>query len=1769
MPESEQFLKYVLEKEIHTGFQSSVYSGYDSNHTRIIVKSLRTEHPSEEQEACLKQEYDFLKKLNGDGSVEVYAYQNLLNKNSIIMEAFGTHTLKEYLSEKKKIDIKEFLIIAINIADELEKIHKHNIIHKDIHPNNILINVKDKEIKIIDFGIATILLHENPELINAANFGEGNISYISPEQTGRMNRGIDYRTDFYSLGIVFYQLVTGNLPFDTGDIAEIIHDHIVTIPKTPHEVDATIPVPISRIIMKLIEKIPEERYQTLYGLKEDLRYCQEQLRLKNEIANFPIGKKDVSKHFKISEKIYGRDEEVASLISTFEEACQGKINLALVSGYSGVGKSTLVHELYRPLVIKRGNFIFGKFDQFKKNAPYSAFIQAFEDFTNQLLTKEKKEIEFWRERIQLAIGDNGQVILDVVPMLASIIGKQKTLPILGPTESQNRFTLVFQNFVHALTMDEHPLVIFLDDLQWADLPSIKLIESLMINSESRHLLLICAYRDNEVDENHILMHLIANLKKRDISIKNISVKPLGINDVQQLLLDNLHQLKENITLFADVIYEKTQGNPFFLTQFLQALYKENFIFFNEKEGRWFWDIEQVQNMISSYNVIELMSKKINQLSNDTQHVLMLAACLGNQFDLHTLSIINEKSSRQTAQELWQAIELGLIKPKGDNYRIASNFENAKINYRFLHDRIQQAAYSLIGEHERNALHLKIGRILLKDTPLNTLNDVVIDIVNHINLGEDLIIDGDEKLNVIELNYMAGMKAKTATAYKAAMNYFKNAIRLLKENAWETNYSLTLSIYTAATENAYLAHEFQELELYSNEIFKNAHSSLDKIPAYEIKILHLASQDKPNESFALARSVLESFGVVIPKKDINKFEIFLADLKVKFALLFMNKKKLENLPKITDPTLTAVMRILTCIYMTTLSRYPKIFLIISLKTIGYSIKHGITKYTAMSYMGYALLLWSRNKIKSSYEFSQLALESCERFEAQDEQAKVLYSFNIAISHWRNPLQESIAGLNNAIQMLLSAGSLEHAGFAMFFHDFDIIAYKNRLKSTEIEINKHVRLLHSLGVMNVELYEKINHQFVINMMGDVKNALEFSGPMFDEKKMMPKIIAESMYGCFVILTHYKMVLHYLLGDIKNAYQEACKIRIYSNQPMGTYLSARTYFYRALIGLAFYPQATVSTRKNILKSVRKIQRKFKIWSTHSPSNFSHNYKLIAAEISRLFNDNAKATQYYNEAIQLAAKNNFLLDEAIAYELSAKYFLSQEKQSISKIYMNEAYACYKQWGAQAKVQHLEEHYGELISVNMPSLDAMLKSDSVFSPQWGINLSLDLSAIIKANLAIASEIELDSLLKKLMSLVMQSGGAQSGFLLLQENGQWQIQAQKNPQKDEVITLQSASIEDMLPTSIINYVVRTKQGLALDNALTSQLFSNDPYIQKNRTRSILVLPLVKQENLIGILYLENNLTTKAFTKQRADLLTLLSAQFAISIENVKFFTEIKALNETYSRFVPKEFLRLLNKKKIIDIALGDQIQVEMTVMFCDIRGFTSLSEQMTPQENINFINAFFAHLTPAITKHNGFIVTYIGDAIMAIFPSNADDALHGAIDLFELLDHYNKERALKNRVSIEIGVGLNLGRLMLGTVGDSFHMEGTVISDAVNIASRVEELTKKFHAPLLITETVYNKLTNPEHFSIRKLGNNIVKGKSKAINIYEVFSHESPDQLFLKNLRKENFERAVALFDDNAIDEAYAIFKAILLTNRLDLPAKFYLNKCAKALGIAHQIVKN
>lgn len=1757
---------YNIVQQIYEDSNALIYRGYrDADKKPVVIKLLKAEYPSLNEVSQFKYEYELMSSLKGEGSVICYGLEPYENSFLMIMEQFGTASLKEVLA-KGSLAIPEFLDVASKLVDAIEKIHQHNIIHKDINPSNILWDEKNRQIKIIDFGSATLLAHEEPELTNVKS-SPGMLPYLSPEQTGKMNRGVDYRTDFYSLGIVFYEMITGKQPFEVTDMLELIHAHIARMPASPSQLNPAIPQTLSNIIFKLMSKSAENRYQSSYGIKSDIEHCLQEIKAAGKISEFKIGEHDVSSTFSISEKLYGRENEVAVLLESFNRASNDGIEIILVSGHPGVGKSRLIHEIHKPVVEKKGYFIFGKYDQFKHNIPYSAITQAFEELVNQMLSTKEDVIANWRERILNAVGKNAKVIMDVIPSLVEIIGPQPPVAELGSIETQNRFNLVFRSFVQALSSEEHPLAVFLDDLQWADNPSLNLIETILKYIDSKYVLIIGAYRDNEVSPTHPLMSMIKENEKHGITPKKIDLMPLHKKDIDQLLMDTLHSNEQDVAPLSQICFEKTHGNPFFLIQFLKLLHKENLITFDANKGKWTWDITSIKQKGFTDNVVEFMAKKVSELPTSTQHVLQLAACLGNRFDIDSLSTIAEESPPQVSEELWPALQEGLVIPLNDAYKYIEYSSKENAMYQFLHDRVQQAAYELTEEKDLQEIHLNIGRLLLKkhESEKNT-TEYALDIANHFNMGISLITDPKEKEETAKFNLIAGQRAKQCIAYEQALMYFKNGISLLKENCWDSQYDLTLSLYNEAAESAYLSKDFDSMNNFIDIVVKKSKNTLDKTKVYLIKISHYTIQEKLREVVKIAVKALKSLGMPITSNP-GRLRVLWTYLITRWQMRGKTADIIFKNETITDdPYATAIIKLMTSSFSASYLINENLTAMYELTSCPYALRLGNTQDSAVVYLGYGIILCTVfHEVEKGYQYAKLALKIVNRLKFSETKPLLTMVFHSIMAHWRRPVSESIPALKQTLQDALEIGDLVVASSCAFSYIATLFYAGKELKMISEEAKNYSHFLLTINDKTYRNFVIIIWRTVLRLLNYSEDEIAKLGAQLDDEKIVKTFIEKHDNEGLCLFYIHKAYYYYMRGDYAKALEFTDPAIFYSRLIQGK----EFYFLPSLIYIEAYQSATAKEKLVLLKKIKENLHHLKIWAKESPSNYLHKYQLACAEYARLWKRKNQAAKLYNSAISLAKKNGYLQDEALANELAAKFYLAQDNDAltsfIAKGYINNAYYCYSHWGAILKTNELENKYPRLLAQEAESILETKLTSSVKTSgksQKQMKEFLDLAAIMKAAQTISRELELDELLRKMIQIVIENAGAQKGFLLLEKERKWLIEAAGEVDKTPVV-LQSLSGENLLPTSIINYVIHSKKTVLIDDATHYDLFLSDPYIIHTQPKSILCVPLLNQSALSGILYLENNLAVNAFTRERVGVVNLLSSQIITSVDNARLYYNTKLLNKAYARFVPEEFLSLLGKKDIVNIELGNQIQKEMSVLVCDIRNFTTLSEKMTPKENIDFINAFLSHMSPIINQQHGFIDKYIGDAIMALYPeaSHPDDALDSAIAMLQALETFNQERMGAGLSPVGIGIGVNSGLLMLGTIGAAHRMEGTVISDAVNLAFRIQNLTKTYQTPILITEETYKKLKHPNFYCVRKIDTVLVKGKLNLITIYEVFDNDPEALIALKSQMLHEFEDGVDLFQKQKYSDALAVFKKIFKLNPHDLPASLYIQRCQEILS--------
>ncbi len=1517
---------YQITEKVYSGVNTVIYRGiWEKHNLPVVVKMPIAEYPTLEEITRLRHEYKIRKPLREITEI-INSYRTETHQNGIalILEDFGGVALSDFLTTNK-LDFKQFLAIAIQLANGLGKIHHHQIIHKDIKPHNIIINPTNNCVKITDFSIASCLLRENATS-SYSNLLEGTLAYMSPEQTGRMNRAIDYRSDFYSLGVTFYEMLTGELPFSAIDPLELVHCHIARTAPSPRSLKPEIPEAISGIVMKLLAKTAENRYQTAEGLNFDLETCLTQLEASGTISDFTAGNADRASQLLIPQKLYGRETEVAALLSAFDRisgaesphcrggapvpALVGGVELILVSGYSGIGKTAIVNEVQKPIVRQRGYFISGKFDQFKRNIPYASLIQAFQSLIRQLLTESDASIQTWKEKLLTALGSNGQVVTDVIPEVELIIGKQPEVAQLGPTESQNRFNRVFKQFISVFTAQSHPLVIFLDDLQWADSASLKLIELLVTDSDSKHLLIIGAYRDNEVSATHPLIATIENIAKTQVAtqqlVSNIILEPLHLIHVKELVADTLKgQITDKIELLAELLFNKTQGNPFFLTQLLRALYQENLLVYDFQSGAWQWDIEHIQAIgITDCNVVELVARNIRKLPDAAQSALKLAACIGNQFNLEVLAVVSEQSQKETALNLWDALQAGLILPLSNDYKIPLVFEgletgpaglqDVKVDYKFLHDRVQQAAYSLIPEEQKQETHLKIGQLLLQNTAPEARKDNIFALVNQLNFGIDLLTAEPEKCELAELNLIAGQKAKAAAAFEPALRYFNLGIQLLNsvshlaedssevKSSWQSHYDLTLALHTEAMEAEYLNANLQEAETLGDLILQQATTQLDAVKVYEIKIQMYINTVQMPRALDTGLQALEMMGFSLANiQDLAGNEVILPELE-----------DLENVPEMTEQELIAVIKLLQSIMVPAFGVKPEIGFPIVVSQVNLCIERGYSAIAALSYVWYGTLLCVGGEIEKGYHAGQVALKLLDKFDGKPLICPVYNTFNSFIRLWKEHGKESLAPLQEALQNGLEFGSLDYACYGVYNYCLYLFWTGGLLESLLNKQLLYVNLSEKLGNSYVAIEINVLRQLNLNLQGLATDKYRLIGEAIDEVTLLPQLQATNSAWTLFHFYVYKGILLYLLKDGAGAVANISQALEYIQSIMGLMSVGVHNFYYSLSLLAVYP--TTDTQEKYLQQVEANQEKMQNWAFHAPMNFLHKYELVEAEKARVLGEKDRAMDFYDRAIQHSSEQGYIQEEALANELAAEYYLSLGREKVAKTYMTDAYYGYIRWGANAKVADLEERYPQLI-VRMLETATLTSSNHhtltvTSATVTGSQKSLDFATVMKASLAISCEIVLDSLLEKMMGILLENAGAETGCLISSKSGEFVVEAAGEVDGDMRV-FSGVGLAYAYPRSVVNFVDRTQQDIVLNDARSEAIFNNDPYIVEHQPKSVLCAAIVYQGKLTAILYLENNLTTGAFTGDRLEVLKLLSSQAAIALENARLYANLETANQ--------------------------------------------------------------------------------------------------------------------------------------------------------------------------------------------------------------------------------------------------------------------------------------
>ncbi len=1460
--------------------------------TSVILKQRHRRLCSEHDLDRLRHEYEILSTLDVPGVPHALEWAELEGGPAIVFADSTARPLRNAIAHAAR-PWHEWLGFTIRLAQLLARLHEARITHRQLNPDHLLVDPATGEPQIIDFSLASRLTREQANW-DTAQLALPHLPYIAPEQTGRINRAIDYRTDFYSLGCTLYELLTGRPPFSGDDPLALVHSHIAKAPIPPHLINPELPEAVSAIILKLLAKDAAGRYQSAAGLSHDLERCQAQWRRQQAIEPFEVGTHDTCARFQIPHKLYGREDLLRDLVTGYDRCAAGGQMLVLISGHTGVGKSSLVHGLREHVGRDGGRFSSGKFDQFRRDRPYFAVIQALQGLVRELLAESEERVALWRHNLLERLGNGIAALLKLIPDLQHIVGQAD--PGITPIalDEQSRYRL-FSQFLGVLAEPEKPLVLFLDDLQWADLGSLQLLESLARTPCLPGLLLIGSYRDDELHGDHPLGPTLERLRVSPIALRELRIQPLLLRHVNQLLADTLRRTERETRDLAVICHQKTQGNPFFLSQFLHSLYEADLIRF--RSDHWQWDEGAISNRELADNVVSLMVGKIRSMPARTQKVLPLAACIGGVFDLRTLAVVNRTSVQSTVGDLWPALIEGLIVPLDDSYRLLEQFDTDQTRYRFVHDRIQQAAYSLIDERAFRALHLLIGEQMLQRLDPDEVDQRLFEIANHLNLAGSLIESDTMRLRLAELNLKAGKRAKESAAFDSALDYLRTGLALLPADCWERCYPLALDLHLATTEAANIKMDFALMDGLIRTVDERARSLLEKVRTYEIRIQSEVSRNRFPQALSTAIRVLSLLGVVLPENP-NRFQIWLGLIRTRLLLRRVPGRRIVDVGPMTSPRTLAALPILASLFGVVKFSSSALRPLVMARQVELTVRHGLTDYSATAFAGYGGVLCGQlDAIDEGYRIGRLGLTIDAQRPSPSTRHKTLTLFNSYVRHYKEPLRHSLDGLMDAHRLALDCGDMEYAAYSIAAHIQYAFPLSTDLAELQTRISKHVAQLRESGQKQSLQYSVMTLQTVANLRGQCADPLRLDGDFYAEDQMLAEHHRENHRTAICVHHFYKALLGSIFGNHAAAAAQ-CELGIaYLPYVSGTAVPSWFYSLQALAILGDFPNLGAHQRRACLARVRWILRRIRNWSRHCPENNEHRLLLIEAELLRVRNRGSAAVDLYERAIRLAERSGFMLEAAIACELAGRYHLEADHPVLARSYLVETYHRYRAWGASAKLDQMQRLYEAYLD-NVPAGAGRPPIPDEATKRGGLQLSnqaFDITSVIKASQAISDEIVLERLLGQLMRLALTNAGAQRVIMALNRQGRLFIEAEAGVDDAPPVfsSLRLEDGQDRLPVSIVNYVARTKETVVVDDAPEQQLFRHDKYVRTNQPRSLLCMPILYHGELTAVLYLEHAESPSVFDQTRLETLKILAAQAAISIENAKLYLDLQQSESEY------------------------------------------------------------------------------------------------------------------------------------------------------------------------------------------------------------------------------------------------------------------------------------
>jgi len=1388
-----------------------------------------------------------------------------------------------------------FLRLAIGLAAALGKLHARGLIHKDVKPANILVDPATDQVRLRGFGIASRIRreHQAPE---PPEFIAGTLPYMAPEQTGRMNRSIDSRSDLYAFGATLYEMLTGTTPFTASDPMEWIHCQIARHPVPPHERAKSVPIGLSAIVMKLLAKAPEDRYQTASGAESDLRHCLAEWEAHGHIANFLPGEHDVSDRLRIPEKLYGREREIETLLTAFDRVVAGgRSELVLISGYSGIGKSALVNELHRALVAPRGLFASGKFDQHKRDIPYATLAQAFQSLIRLLLSKSEEELSNWRGALHEALNPNAQLMVALVPDLKAIIGDQPPVLDLPRQEAQRRFQMVFRRLVNVFAQPEHPLVVFLDDLQWLDAATLDVIEDLLTQPDVKHLLLIGAYRDNEVGPVHPLARKVQAIRQKGAVVQHIVLAPLSRKDLAQLIADALRCEPADAIPLSELVHDKTSGNPFFAAQFISALSAEGLLTFDRSEARWSWDLDRIRAKGYADNVVDLIVAKLTGLNLETLKVLQQLACFGNSAEFSMLGLVYRDSVEDMHFRLAEAVEAGFIL-------------RSKEAYHFLHDRIQEAAYSMIPQRSRAEEHLRIGTLLAAHTSASEREERIFEIVNQLNRGCTLIDSHEDRERLAEFNLIAGRRAKASTAYASAMHYLVAGSELLGGDDWNRRPDLMFSLEFHRAECEFLTGEVAAAEQRLAMLSPRSASTVERATVECLRIDLYATLDQADRAVVACLDYLRHLGIEWSPHPTDE------EARQEYERIWstLGSRTIEDLleqPLMKDPASLATMDVLTKFYPSALFTDANLLAMTVCRAVNLSLERGHSDGSCVAYVFFGKIAGPRyGDYKAAFRLGQLGYRLVEKAGLQRFQARTYLWFAQYTLPWMKHVQDCRPLFQMALDAATKAGDLTAAVYSLDNLNTNLLAAGDPLGEAQRQAENSLEFAEKTRFGHPTYFIATQLSLIRTLRGLTSR---FGG--LDDTHLSEAALERHFSGSRALQAPEcmywirKLQARFFAGDYPAALDAAVRAEriLWTSDAM--FETAEYHFYAALSHAAccVSPASDPHVRPSLgsadyerhLEALAAHRRQLEVWAKHCPENFENRVALVGAEIARIEGRVLEAEQLYERAIHSAHSNGFVNSEGIAYEIAARFYAARGMSKFADAYLDEARYCYRRWGAEGKVAQLEGLFPQLKG------ERRRATSTVF----GAAALLDVATVIKVSEAVSGRMASGALIDSLMNTAIEHAGADRGVLIVPRGDQLLVKAEIAASGEHATVHQDDRpvTGAIVPESLVRYIVRTQESAIIEDVFFENQFSADPYFAGSRARSLLALPLIKQGKLISILYLENSLAPHVFTPQRIAVLKVLASEAAISLENTRLYHDLAIREARFRRLFDANIMGML------------------------------------------------------------------------------------------------------------------------------------------------------------------------------------------------------------------------------------------------------------------------